>query len=128
MCFVANKLILNYNQHLSLLLEIDMKHLIVTASIFCALLVSGCATTGAYTRTGGGWISSFKEVQSVTSSSKANKRGEACALNILGVAVGDASVETAKRNGGITTVSSVDSDITNILYVYGKNCTIVLGD
>lgn len=54
--------------------------------------------------------------------------GEACASSILGiVANGDASIETAKKNGGIVQVTSVDYKTSNILLVYSKYCTIVYG-
>jgi len=57
------------------------------------------------------------------------KSGTACAKSILGiVSMGDASLEAAKKAGGITTVSDVDHDIFNVLGVYGKTCTIVHGD
>jgi hypothetical protein len=105
-----------------------MKNRIVLGLAALIMSVSGCATTGAYTRTGGGWISDFKEVYFATPSGQASKMGMACTKNILGVAFGDASLEAAKRDGGITNVSSVDSEITNILYVYGKNCTIARGN
>ena len=104
-----------------------MRHLKLVLLVAIASFASGCASTGTYTRTGGGWIASFKESQSVTSSEKSDKRGEACSQNILGVAVGDSSIEAAKKNGGITRVSSADSEVTNILHLYGKHCTIVFG-
>jgi hypothetical protein len=60
-----------------------------------------------------------------------SKKGEACVLNILSlVTIGDASIDKAKRDGGITQVSSVDHDIfgINILYlVFGKTCVVVRG-
>jgi hypothetical protein len=59
----------------------------------------------------------------------ASKEGRACASNILGiVAVGDASITAAKRNGGIVAVASVDHDSLNVLAVYSRYCTIVAGE
>ena len=57
------------------------------------------------------------------------KRGEACATAFLGlIATGDASVEAAARNGGISDISGTDHDSTIILLgLYGKYCTIAYG-
>ncbi|MCC2637135.1 MAG: Protein trl tRNA-associated locus protein [Moraxellaceae bacterium] len=58
-----------------------------------------------------------------------SKRGEACMQNILGiVAVGDASIDTAKRNGGITQVASVEQHPTRVLTYYARFCTVVRGE
>lgn len=58
-----------------------------------------------------------------------SKRGEACAVNFLGaVATGDASIDTAKKNGGITRVASVDQSSTRVLGYYARFCTIVKGE
>lgn len=58
-----------------------------------------------------------------------SKRGEACAANILGlVATGDASIDTAKKNAGITRVASVDHSSTRVLGYYARFCTIVKGE
>jgi len=57
------------------------------------------------------------------------KSGEACARSILGIAAfGDASIEEAKRVGGIKKVATVDHRTTNVLYFYGEYCTIVYGE
>ena len=58
----------------------------------------------------------------------ATKTGKACATSILAmVAQGDASLETAKANGGITQVALVDHTSKNILGIWGEYCTIVKG-
>lgn len=57
----------------------------------------------------------------------ATKVGRACAKNILGlVGSGDSSIDTAKKNGGITKVLSVDYDIETYL-LFGTVCTVVSG-
>jgi hypothetical protein len=57
-----------------------------------------------------------------------DRKGEACATSILGVyASGDASIETARKNGQITHVSAVDHYANSILGIYAKFCTIVHG-
>ena len=55
------------------------------------------------------------------------KVGEACANTFFALfAAGDASIETAKRNGGITEVTTIDHRSTNIIG-FGSFCTIVTG-
>jgi len=58
------------------------------------------------------------------------KRGEACSTGILAMAAfGDASIEAAKRAGGITDVHSVEYQATAVLgFVYLQACTIVYGN
>ncbi|MCZ6782582.1 MAG: TRL-like family protein [Proteobacteria bacterium] len=60
-------------------------------------------------------------------SGSGSKTGEACAQHWLGiVALGDASIETAAANGGITRVDSVDYTMKNQI-VIGEFCTVVRG-
>ncbi len=57
-----------------------------------------------------------------------SREGKACAQSILGlVATGDASIQTAARNGGITNIGSVDHYTRNLLGILGEFCTIVRG-
>ena len=61
--------------------------------------------------------------------SKPSKVGRACSTRVLAlVASGDASIESAKRNGYVTKISSADTEYFNILGVYGKACTVVRGE
>ena len=58
-----------------------------------------------------------------------SKTGEAKVTSILGlVATGDASIQTAAANGGITEVMTVDTHISNIVGVYSVTTTIVTGE
>ena len=62
-------------------------------------------------------------------SSKMTKIGTAECISVLAlVAIGDASLETAMKNGGITKVSHVDWEVRNILGVYGKYKVTVYGE
>lgn len=57
-----------------------------------------------------------------------DKHGEACATGILGaVAFGDASVDAAKKAGGITEVHSVENHFMTILGIYTQGCTEIHG-
>jgi TRL-like protein family len=58
-----------------------------------------------------------------------HKTGTAQARAYLAmVAVGDASVDTACKNGGITKINTVDTHATSILGVYSTWTTIVTGE
>jgi TRL-like protein family len=57
------------------------------------------------------------------------KSGEACATGILNLAAfGDASVDAAKKAGGVTDVHSVELRTMNILGIYTQGCTEVHGN
>lgn len=100
----------------------------LAALAFALATITGCATTGLSSTTGYAVISFYKEGVSATEHEVAEKTGKACTNNILGViAIGDASIEAAKRAGGVKKVASVDKDIMNILGLFGQNCTIVTG-
>lgn len=100
-----------------------MKKTLMIAAI--SLTVVGCAyapVNGAITVAKWDGAVSNPEVKAVN-------KGESCAQSILGIAAfGDASIETAKKNGNITKVASIDHETTNILYFYGQYCTIVTGE
>lgn len=57
------------------------------------------------------------------------KTGEATCTSVLAlVAVGDCSIEAARKNGGITKVNHVDWQVQNILGIYGTYKVIVWGE
>lgn len=57
-----------------------------------------------------------------------DKVGEACATGILMLAAwGDASLDAAKKAGGITDVHSVEFKNFNVLGIYQQGCTEVHG-
>ncbi len=59
-----------------------------------------------------------------------SKVGEACATGFVSVvALGDASVDAAKKAGGITDVHTVEFQNFSILgVIYQKSCTVVTGE
>jgi hypothetical protein len=64
----------------------------------------------------------------VASNQAGGRVGQSCANSILGLfATGDASIETARRNGAISMITSVDEHSTSVLGVYSTYCTIVRG-
>jgi hypothetical protein len=57
-----------------------------------------------------------------------SKTGRACAQSIMGlVAMGDASIEAAKKAGGIKKVATVDHE-SKWTVVFGTFCTVVTGE
>ena len=58
------------------------------------------------------------------------KRGEGCAMSILGVfASGDASASAAAKQAGISKISTVDGSGSSILgFVYTTYCVVVTGE
>lgn len=104
-----------------------IKKLMLLGAASGALLLSGCASYlpmgQVYTGVEGAPVSG-----QVNSNVTAAKEGQACAMSILGlVAVGDMTVESAAKDGGIIQIASVSYTSQNILGVYGKYCTIVKG-
>ncbi len=104
-----------------------MKLRLLAAAAALTFGLAGCAQVPS--DMGFALIVDSQEPVSATEASVASKRGEACGENILGIiAQGDHSIDAAKRNGGITQVTSVDTDVFSILTFYGKRCTIVRGN
>lgn len=103
-----------------MLMNMTMKKLMVVA--FCILL-TGCASyipVGAFYNQGKQGIQDNNE--------PTPKTGRACINSFLAfVATGDASVEAAKRNGGITKVATIDYEVNNVLGFIGEYCTVVRG-
>ena len=104
-----------------------MKVMRVVSALMCGVLLSSCAVVQApvlgllYTDVGWG--------TQVPDGAHGSKTGTAEATSILGIfATGDASVEAAASDGGITNVKSVDHHSYSILGIYAKFTTTVTGD
>ena len=104
-----------------------MKNVLIVGFLgFCLLNLTGCM--GVATPVAG-WAYTEAQWDGVIEDGPApTKTGKACATSILAmIATGDASLETAKANGGITQVAAVDHSAKNILGIWGEYCTIVKG-
>ncbi|RPH23338.1 hypothetical protein EHN07_16135 [Buttiauxella warmboldiae] len=101
------------------------RHAALPVIILAAAILTGCARGPS--PTGLGLYTNVKG--SVTATDKTgSKKGVACAQSVLGlVNTGDASIETAKKNGEIQSVASVDYETTGSYPFYGKTCLIVTG-
>jgi len=89
------------------------------------VMLVGC--TGV-TPMNGSLYTDLKGPVAVGDAATASKTGTAKSQGILGVALGDSSIETAMANGGITKVHHVDTHVTNILGIYATYETIVYGE
>jgi TRL (tRNA-associated locus)-like protein len=100
----------------------------IATFIACASLcfVMGCATSFPI----GTLYTELKLPVTVTANNgTATKVGTAECISVLAlVAIGDASIEAAKKDGGITKVHHVDWEVENILGIIGKYKVTVYGE
>jgi len=88
--------------------------------------LTGCA--GTATPVNGFIFSDVKAPYQATTNSASSKVGKATCTSILGaIAQGDCSIEAAAKAGGITEISKVDTEVTNILGLYATFTTVVRG-
>jgi TRL-like protein family len=94
-----------------------------------ALTTTGCSITPlGVLYANAEYPSMINQVQAGGAGKTGTKSGEACVSGILAlVATGDASLDAAKKAGGITDVHSVEMKYTNILGIINSACTIVHG-
>ena len=103
-----------------------MKNLKLVMLGMYALSMVGCAM--AQTPVNGLFYTDDKSPGGATEAYGGTARGESCATSILGAyASGDASIDAAKKDGGIAQVTVVDHTAKSILGFYAKYCTIVYG-
>jgi hypothetical protein len=96
------------------------------ATVASSIYLVGCAT--AQSPVPGMWYTDVKGPVAATPAHGGTAQGESCATSILGlIATGDASIETAKKNGGIAQVTAIDHKSNSILGFYAKFCTVVYG-
>lgn len=94
------------------------------ASAVAALFLTGCAITQPI----GTLYTEVKIPVTATSNSGATKEGRATCTSILTlIAIDDCSIATAAKNGSITQIQSVDTEVKNILGIYGTFTTVVKG-
>ncbi len=105
-----------------------MKKCLCLALLFASAgLFYGCATVASPVY--GGIYTDVKAPLTTTANTKGSKVGTATATSILGlVATGDASIETAAKNGGITSIKNVDYHSTSVLGIYSSFTVEVHGD
>jgi uncharacterized membrane protein len=95
--------------------------------VLWVFFVTSCASSGPHIN-GGALFTMVDGPVTSTNAGSDELKGSACAINVLGlVAVGDNSIETAKRSSGIKVVSSVDYNHMSVLWFFTKVCTNVKG-
>jgi hypothetical protein len=104
-----------------------IRHILVT--LLAATLLAGCAANPffgvAYTKVSAPTIALTHKTDANTST----KVGEASCVNYFGlVATGDASLETAMKNGGISKIHHTDCKYKVILGLYSKFTIVVYGE
>ena len=78
----------------------------------------------------GGLVYHNNTIPGQLGNAEVDNKGTACQKAILYLASwGDSSIETAKKNGGITKVGAIDYEQTGILggYLYHSFCTSIYG-
>ncbi|WP_300798286.1 TRL-like family protein [uncultured Alistipes sp.] len=97
---------------------------ILTAA-FAALLLAGCVKSPLV----GGLYTDVKDGLAVTGNAGSSKVGTAEAKGYVGIiAVGDASIQTAAREAGITRIHHVDYQAKSYAGFYTTYTVIVYGD
>ena len=103
------------------------KHLIVLATAVAFTL--GLCSCGAVTDFPGLIFMGNTKPLAVTSNKVGTKVGTAHATNLFNLAVwGNAGIEKAAKQAGITKISHVDVKTTSILTIYCKKTYYVYGD
>lgn len=110
----------------------------VLLSFVAVILLSGCtAVAPSYGGNSpvGGWAYTSTQAPSqqldapIDPTAQPSKVGESSASGILGiVGVGDAGLDAAMKNGGITKIHHVDHKVLSILCLYVKYTTVVYGE
>jgi len=98
---------------------------ILVLSLLAPLVFTGCAMV--VSPVGNAIYTQVKGPIDAEAAKGGSKQGRAC--NYVGVvAIGDASIEAAKKHGGITNVSTVDHESFSVMGVYSHFCTLVVGE
>jgi len=103
-----------------------MKTLRFVVALGAVIMLMGCAMLVPM----GNMYTGVKLPMMVTGNGSSSlKTGEATCTSVLGmVALGDCSIDAARKNGGIAKVNYVDWEIRNILGIYGTYKVIVYGE
>lgn len=104
-----------------------MKKVFASALIASAITLTGCAT--APFQPGLLYTGQKLPVDAENNATKCAKTGTGTATNILGlIAVGDASIASAKKSAGISKIDTVDVQHTAILGLFSTTVIEVCGE
>ncbi len=95
---------------------------------FTALVLTGCA--GVRSPVSNGILfTAVKGPVAATAADTYSKVGKSSCVAILGiVSAGDASIDAAMKNGGITKIHHVDHRSISVLFIFAMFTTIVYGE
>jgi len=102
--------------------------LLVGVALASVALVAGCGVMAMAPVVAPITIDLKGPVQVADNQVKATKTGVSEAMGVILVAVGDASIQKAAQNGGITRIHHVDSETLNVLGIYARYRTVVYGE
>lgn len=104
-----------------------MKKLLASVLILGGFVISGCYA-GAGSPIPGLLYTEIKAPKEGLADAADTKEGVAICKSILGlVALGDCSIEAAKKAGGISKVQYADVEVKNILGIYAEYAVIARG-
>ena len=102
-----------------------MNKIIISTLLASAFALTGCATSQPV----GAIFTDINAPVTATSHPEANKTGTPTGMSYVAmVALGDCSVDAAKKNGNISRVSHVDQKSNNILGLIGTYTVTVKGE
>ena len=104
-----------------------MRLLLCFALLLSTIALTGCVMPNSPV-VAGIVIDQKGPVAGFDSAAGATKVGRAKAEGILIVGYGDASIDTAAKNGGITKIHHADTECLNILGIYARYETVVYGE
>jgi len=109
--------------------QIEKTICIFDSRAFHAGFISGCAAYAVAPVTGFVYSDIKGPMTATNASGGFSKVGTSVCTSVLGiVGQGDASIDAAMKNGGITKIHHVDFHSYSILGVYAKYTTIVYGE
>lgn len=102
-----------------------MKKISVALCGLAMLGLASCTTLGPV----GGLYTGVTTGHGVTSNTLGTKVGTSSAIGVLGlIGVGNAGIQSAARDGGISKISHVDVKTTSVLGLFTQYTTIVYGE
>jgi hypothetical protein len=103
-----------------------MKRLGFVFTVCAVFMLMGCATMIPI---GTLYTEQTLPMMVTSNGGASSKTGVSQCTSMFGlIALGDCSIATAKKNGGITKVYSVDGQVKNILGIYGTYTLVVKGE
>jgi len=97
------------------------------AMLLCVPILTGCAMAAAPVN--GAWYTGVKWGGEMPNGAPGSRSGQSDCMSVLGlIAIGDASVEAAMKNGNISKVATVDHETFSILGLFASFKTKVTGD